>query len=151
MLCLCWAVLPVSSACLASPNCASSAHLGIENPQSFLWLCLRKSAGILHLPWCFLMKGSVCCASCPSHLCCPCCSGGAMRAGRAFPGDRLPVNPVRAFSSCACIYRQEEAELIQGNSCFSHLWNLNALLQQVSSIRWCFTAAVGNSRMLSWG
>lgn len=41
-------------------------------------------------------------------------------AGRVFPRDRLPVNPGFALSSCARIYRQEEAELIQGNSCFSH-------------------------------
>lgn len=50
-----------------------------------------------------------------------------------------------------CIYRQEEAELIQGNSCFSPLWSLNSLLQQVSNIRWCFTATVVNSGTLSWG
>lgn len=72
-------------------------------------------------------------------------------AGRVFPGDRLPINPGCAPSSRAPIYRQEEAELIQGNSCFSRIWNLNSLLQQVSSIRWCFTATVVNSRMLSWG
>lgn len=154
MVCLCWAVLPASSARLPSPNCASSAHLGIE-----LWT-LRASSGFAygsqqefcHCPWWFLVKGSVCCALCPSHLCCPHHRlGGAMCAGRVFPGDRLTINPVSAFSSCACIYRQKEAEFIQGNSCFSHLWNLNALLQQVSSVRWCFTATVGDSRMLSWG
>lgn len=70
-----------------------------------------------HCPWRFLLKGSVFimpCAPFPFAAYPEC-------AGHAFPADRLPINPGCALSSCACIYRQEEAELIQGNSCFSHI------------------------------
>lgn len=46
-------VLGCSSCELSSANCASPAHLGAENPQSFLWLCPREPAGILPLALAF--------------------------------------------------------------------------------------------------